>query len=202
MTTVSDAETLRMNAAVAHADRKLRAALYARVSTGAQDHAQLDDLRRLAEQRGYVTAEYIDTATGSGARVLPERARLIADARDGRLDLVMVWRLDRLGRSTRDLLEVIENFGAWGVGVLSVKEALDTTTPAGKLVFTIFASIAEFERALIVERVRAGQEAARRRGRLPGRPRRHVDLHGGRADVAGADVDVRGARRRAAAVDQ
>jgi len=153
-----------------------RAALYARVSTAAQDHAlQLDELRTVAHQRGYSFNEYIDTASGSG-RHLPERSRLLADATAGRLDVIVVWRFDRFARSTRDLLDALDNFRRWGVEFISLRDAVDTSTPTGKLVFTIVAAIAEFERELIRERVRSGLAAARRRGKHIGRPARSVDL--------------------------
>lgn len=153
-----------------------RAAIYTRVSTTAQDHGlQLDELRAVAHQRGYTVAAYGDTASGSGKH-LPERERLLDDARAGRIDVILVWRFDRFARSTRDLLDALDSFRRWGVEFVSLRDSVDTSTPTGKLVFTIVAALAEFERELIRERVRAGLAAARRRGKHLGRPRRNVDL--------------------------
>lgn len=156
--------------------RRNRTALYARVSTSEQGHAlQIDELRQIAQQRGYETVEYVDTASGSGTK-MTERARLLSDARLGKVDCVVVWRFDRFARSTRDLLDALDNFRQWGVEFISLREGVDTSTPTGKLVFTVIAALAEFERELIRERVRAGLAAARRRGARVGRPRRQFDL--------------------------
>lgn len=154
----------------------VRAALYARVSTGHQDHRlQLDALRRVAEQRGWEVVEYIDTASGSGAK-LPERERLLADAQGGALDVVACWRFDRFARSTRDLLDALDRFRLWNVEFISLQEGIDTSTPTGRMMFTVIGALAEFEKALIRERVQAGVQAARRRGKVLGRPKRAVDL--------------------------
>jgi DNA invertase Pin-like site-specific DNA recombinase len=154
----------------------MRAGLYYRVSTSGQTHAlQRDELRRLAEHRGFTTVEYTDTGSGSGLK-LPERDRMLADARAGKLDIVVCWKFDRFGRSTRDLLDALDCFRRWNVEFISVSEGLDTSTPMGKLVFTMFAALGEFEKSLIAERVRAGLAAARRRGKTIGRPRRSFDL--------------------------
>ena len=172
-----------------------RAAVYTRVSTTAQDHAlQLDELRGITRQRGYVVTEYADTASGSGKH-LPERERLLGDARAGRIDVVLVWRFDRFARSTRDLLDALDSFRKWGVEFVSLRDAVDTSTPTGKLVFTIVAALAEFERELIRERVRAGLAAARRRGKHLGRPHRVIDIERARALLA-ARVGVKETARR------
>jgi DNA invertase Pin-like site-specific DNA recombinase len=110
---------------------------------------------------------FTDRASGAlDERV--ELARVLDHAREG--DTVVVWRLDRLGRSLRHLVDIITELEHRGVGFRSLSEAIDTTTPGGKLVFHIFAALAEFERDLIRERTRAGLEAARARGRNGGRP--------------------------------
>jgi len=174
---------------------QLRCAIYARVSTAQQDHAlQLDELRMVAQQRGYAVAEFIDVASGSGKR-LPERERLLDDARLGRIDVVLVWRFDRFARSTRDLLDALENFAKWNVAFISLRDSIDTATPTGRLVFTLVAAIAEFEKELIRERVCAGLAAAKRRGRRVGRPRCTVDLDRARGLLA-AGVSVTEAARR------
>jgi DNA invertase Pin-like site-specific DNA recombinase len=137
---------------------------YARVSTTDQDPAlQLDALTAAGCPR-------IFTDKASGARDdRPELARLLDVARPG--DVVVVWKLDRLGRSLRHLIEVVGELERRGVGFKSLRESIDTTTVSGKLVFHIFAALAEFERELIVERTTAGLQAARARGRVGGRPR-------------------------------
>ena len=136
---------------------------YARVSTGDQDAAlQLDAL----ERAGCV---HIFTDTASGARAeRPELARLLDQLRAG--DTVVVWRLDRLGRSLADLIGSVAQLEERGVGFRSLQESIDTTSSGGRLVFHVFAALAEFERDLIREPTRAGLEAARARGRRGGRP--------------------------------
>lgn len=136
---------------------------YARVSTDAQDEAlQLDALERAGVIR-------IFTDRGSGATM--QRPQLVAAldyVRDG--DVLTVWRLDRLGRSLRDLIDQVDALAKRGVGFRSLTESIDTTTAGGKMVFHIFGALAEFERDLIRERTRAGLDAARARGRVGGRP--------------------------------
>jgi DNA invertase Pin-like site-specific DNA recombinase len=153
------------------------AALYARTSTGHQNHdLQLDELRQVAASRGMHVVEYVDQGSGKSGAKLPERERLMDDARCGRISLVMVWRFDRFARSTSDLLNALGSFDAWGVDFVSLREGVDTTTPTGRLVFTIIGAIAEFERSLIRERVMAGIETARRKGVQLGRPRTSVSV--------------------------
>ncbi|MBA3506476.1 MAG: recombinase family protein, partial [Betaproteobacteria bacterium] len=136
---------------------------YARVSTGEQTlDLQLDALH--AAGCGTV---YRETASGTKAD-RPVLEDVLSYLRKG--DTLVVWRLDRLGRSLKHLIETVERLEAMGVGFQSVTEAIDTTTSGGKLVFHIFAALAEFERTLIRERTRAGLKAARARGRQGGRP--------------------------------
>jgi len=136
---------------------------YARVSTAEQDPAlQLDALTAAGCGRVWVEK-------ASGARQdRPELAALLDYARAG--DTVVVWRLDRLGRSLRHLLELVDDLQRRGLGLRSLAEQLDTTSPGGRLVFQVFGALAEFERELIRERTRAGLAAARARGRVGGRP--------------------------------
>ena len=150
-----------------------RAALYARVSTFDQDpEMQLAELRELARQRGWVATEYIDHGV-SGARIKrPALGQLLEDARRGKLDLVVVWKLDRLGRSMVDLVNVLASLDQWQVGFLSLRDpGIDTTTPLGRLLMQLVAAFAQFERDLIRERTRAGLARARARGQVLGRPR-------------------------------
>ncbi|SOD72903.1 DNA invertase Pin-like site-specific DNA recombinase [Jatrophihabitans sp. GAS493] len=136
---------------------------YGRVSTLDQSpDLQLDALRAAGSER-----DFIDKASGKVAR-RPELDRLLEALLPG--DTVVVWKLDRLGRSIKDLIEVVTGLGERGVGFRSLTEAIDTTTAGGRLVFHIFAALAEFEHALIVERTHAGLAAARARGRKGGRP--------------------------------
>lgn len=136
---------------------------YARVSSDDQNlNLQRDALKLVGCQRIYEEKE-------SGGKVdRSELARLLEALRSG--DTLVVWRLDRLGRSLKHLIETVELLEALGVGFQSITEAVDTTTSGGKLVFHIFAALAEFERTLIRERTRAGLKAARARGRQGGRP--------------------------------
>ena len=136
---------------------------YARVSTDDQKlDAQTDALT--AAGAGKVFAERI---SGS-KRERPELNRLLDQLRDG--DIVTVTKYDRLARSLKDLLEIVETIGGRGAGFRSLAEDIDTTTPAGRLIFHVFASIAQFERERISERTKEGLEAARKRGRVGGRP--------------------------------
>ena len=155
---------------------KTRVALYARVSTGHQNHEmQLHELREIARQRGWViVGEYEDTISGS--KEGPERRRLLQDAHRNLFQQVLVWRFDRFARSARDLLLALDTLTSIGVGFASVREAFDTTTPIGRATVTILAAVAELERNIIRERIGAGLERARRKGKRLGRPRRVVDV--------------------------
>jgi DNA invertase Pin-like site-specific DNA recombinase len=136
---------------------------YARVSTLEQDPAaQLDALRAAG-----VDQVFVDHASGVLTE-RPELAKLLGQLRSG--DTLVVWRLDRLGRSTSHLIQTVTELGERGIGFHSLTEAIDTTTSAGRLLFGILASLAAFERDLIRERTAAGLAAARERGRVGGRP--------------------------------
>jgi len=151
----------------------VRAGLYARVSTlnGQDPELQLRELREYALRRGWqVVGEYVDTGISGAKDSRPELNRLMADAHKRRLDVVCLWRFDRFARSTSHLLRALETFGALGVEFCSLSEQLDTSTPAGKMVFTVLGAVAELERSLIAERVRAGLRNARAKGKRLGRP--------------------------------
>jgi DNA invertase Pin-like site-specific DNA recombinase len=137
---------------------------YARVST---DDQKLD-LQHDALLKTGCEKIFDETASGAAAR-LPVRQELLEYARQG--DTVVVFKLDRLGRSLRDLIELVTALGQRGVGLRSLRESIDTTTPAAKLTFHVFAALSEFEHDLVRERTRAGLLAARQRGKSPGRPR-------------------------------
>ena len=136
---------------------------YARVSTADQSlDAQTDALTTAGAKRIYA-----DTISGT-TRTRPQLDRMLDQLREG--DVVVVAKYDRLARSLRDLLDIVESIRARGAGFRSLAEEIDTTTPAGRLIFHVFASIAEFERDRISERTKEGLEAAKRRGRVGGRP--------------------------------
>ena len=157
----------------------MRAAIYARVSTanhGQDVDMQLRELRQFADARGWqLTGEYVDAGVSGAKDSRPELNRLMADAHKRRFDVVAVWRFDRFARSVSHLLRALETFKALGVDFVSFCEQMDTSTPAGKMVFTVLGAVAELERSLIVERVRAGLRNAKAKGRKLGRPRVTVD---------------------------
>lgn len=148
-----------------------RAVLYARVSKGVQDVGlQLDELRVVGTQRGWtVVAEVVDHLSGAKDD-RPGLAQVLELARRGRADVVAIWRLDRLARSVTHLLAVAKSLQAWGVDLVSLRDPIDTTTPAGRFQFQVLAAVAELERELIRERSMAGQARARACGVHVGRP--------------------------------
>jgi DNA invertase Pin-like site-specific DNA recombinase len=156
-----------------------RVAIYARVSTvnhGQDVSMQTRELRQFAEARGWsVAGEYIDAGVSGAKDSRPELNRLMADAHKRRFDVVCVWRFDRFARSVSHLLRALETFKALGIDFVSYSEQMDTSTPAGKMVFTVLGAVAELERSLIVERVRAGLRNARAKGKTLGRPRVSMD---------------------------
>ncbi len=157
-----------------------RAGLYARVSTnnGQQNpEMQLAELRTFCQHRGWdVAGEYVDKGVSGAKERRPNLDRLLADCRRRQVDVVVVYRYDRFARSLRQLVNALEEFRSLGIDFISLHEGVDTSTPNGRLVFGIFASIAEFERELIRDRVRSGLAAAKARGIQLGRPRRPVDV--------------------------
>jgi len=149
-------------------------ALYARVSTTQQDpEVQLRELRALAAARGWtISKEYVDAGISGASTSRPELSRMLADAHRGYFAGVLVWRLDRLGRSLRHLVTVVEDLLARGIEVISATEPhMDSTTPTGRLLRNIFASVAEYEREMIRERVTAGLRKAKASGKHIGRPK-------------------------------
>jgi DNA invertase Pin-like site-specific DNA recombinase len=157
----------------------VRAAIYARVSTignGQSPEMQLRELREHCERRGWqIAGEYVDEGISGSKFSRPALDRLMADAHKRRLDVVAVWKFDRFARSVSHLLRALETFNALGIGFLSLSESLDTNTPGGRMVFTVLGAVAELERSLIAERVRAGLRNARSKGKRLGRPRTIVD---------------------------
>src|ERR1700688_1300889 len=154
----------------------MRAALYARVSTLDQEpENQLQELRRYVEARGWTGVEYVDKGVSGAKDRRPALDQLLTDAKRRRFDVLVCWRLDRLGRNLKHLITLLEDLQALGVSFVSLAEGIDATTPAGKLQMHILGAIAEFERARIQERVRAGLARARSQGVRLGRPRRRID---------------------------
>ena len=158
-------------------------ALYVRTSTTDQDgQAQLYALRRAAEARGWVgTAEFLDIGHSGAKASRPALDALKKAAREGKVRVVIVFALDRLGRSLRDLLLLLDDLNASGCAVVSLRESIDLTTPTGRLLIHMIAALAEFERAIITERVRSGIARVKatgktRSGKAIGRPRREVDV--------------------------
>jgi DNA invertase Pin-like site-specific DNA recombinase len=138
---------------------------------------QTRELREYAERRGWTIAgEYVDIGHHGHIEKRPELDRLMAGAHRRQFDAVVVWKFDRFARSVSHLLRALETFNALGVNFVSLSESMDTSTPAGKMVFTVLGAVAELERSLIVERVRAGMRNARAKGRHIGRPRAVVDV--------------------------
>lgn len=156
----------------------MRAAIYARVSTnnGQDPTVQTRELQEYCQRRGWeVEGEYIDAGTSGTKERRPQLDALLAACRKRRVDAVVVYRYDRFARSLRHLVNALEEFRSLGIEFISLHEGVDTSTPNGRLVFGIFASIAEFERELIRDRVKSGIAAARSKGKKLGRPRVSVD---------------------------
>jgi DNA invertase Pin-like site-specific DNA recombinase len=151
----------------------MKTALYARVSTldkGQDPQMQLRELREYCERRGWtVTGEYVDVGVSGSKDSRPELNRLMTDAKRRRFDTMLVWKLDRFGRSLKHLVSALGEFQALGVAFVSLRDGFDLTTPAGRLMFNMVASFAEFERDLISERVRSGIANRRAKGFRVGR---------------------------------
>jgi DNA invertase Pin-like site-specific DNA recombinase len=155
-----------------------RVALYARVSTAySQDpEMQLAELREYAGRRGWqIVEEFTDQGVSGSKESRPALNRLMSDACRRRFDAVLVWKIDRFGRSLKHLVNALAELAALGVAFISLRDNLDLSTPSGRLMFQIIGAMAEFERALIQERVRAGIRNARAKGKRLGRPRVIVD---------------------------
>ncbi len=149
----------------------LRAAVYARVSTHDQEvENQLGELRKYVEARGWEAREYVDEGVSGAVERRPALDRLLSDAKRRRFDVLICWRLDRLGRSLKHLVTLLDELHELGVAFVSLGEGIDCTTPAGRLQLHILGALAQFERERIAERVRAGLARVRREGRRLGRP--------------------------------
>ena len=157
----------------------VRAAIYARVSTlnaGQDPSMQTRELEEYCLRRGWQIHDlYVDNGVSGKKDSRPQLNRMMQEAHERRFDVVVVWRFDRFARSVSHLLRALETFNALGVQFVSLSEQVDTSTPTGKMVFTVLGAVAELERNLIVERVRAGLRHARAKGKKLGRPRKSVD---------------------------
>lgn len=150
----------------------MNAAIYARVSTvdkGQDPEMQLSELREYCDRMGWQYQEYVDCTSGA-KETRPEYQRLMRDADRRKIDLVLVWSLDRFGRSLKQLINDLDFLGSKGIDFRSHTQALDTTTPQGRLMFQLLGAFAEFERGMTSERVKAGLSTARARGKRLGRP--------------------------------
>jgi len=150
----------------------MRVGIYARVSTliGQSPEMQLAELREYASRRGWeIVGEYVDCISGS-KESRPELNRLMADAHRRHFDAVLVWKIDRFGRSLKHLVNSLADLDSYGVAFVSLRDNLDLSTPSGRLMFQIIGAMAEFERSLIQERVRAGLRNAKLKGKTLGRP--------------------------------
>lgn len=151
--------------------KRIRVALYSRVSTDGQNpEGQEAERREYAKNRGWeVTKIYRDEMSGA-KNSRPALDELMADARRGKFGCALVWKFDRFARSVSHLLLALEIFKTLGIEFVSISEQIDTSTPTGRMVFTVLGAVAELERSLIGERVRMGVENARRKGKRLGRP--------------------------------
>jgi DNA invertase Pin-like site-specific DNA recombinase len=155
----------------------MKAAIYARVSTFDQEpENQLQELRRYVEARDWASTEFVDRGVSGAKDRRPALDALLKDAKRRRFDVLVCWRLDRLGRNLKHLITLLDELQALGVAFVSLAEGIDATTPAGKLQMHILGAIAEFERGRIRERVVAGLDRARRNGITLGRPKGAVPV--------------------------
>jgi DNA invertase Pin-like site-specific DNA recombinase len=155
----------------------MRVGIYARVSTliGQRPEMQVTELREYASRRGWeIFSEYVDSGISGSKESRPELNRLMSDAHQRKIDAVLVWKIDRFGRSLKHLVNSLAELSAYGVAFISLRDNLDLSTPSGRLMFQIIGAMAEFERSLIQERVRAGLRNAKLKGKVLGRPRRIV----------------------------
>lgn len=151
----------------------MKIAIYARVSTnnGQDPEVQLRELREYCAQRKFeIYGEYVDVGISGAKDSRPSLNRLMVDVKQRKVDAVLVWKLDRFGRSLRHLVNALAELEAVGVAFISYKDSMDLSTPAGRLMFGVIAAMAEFEKGIIQERVRAGLRNAKAKGRVLGRP--------------------------------
>ena len=152
--------------------KKINVGIYARVSTHDQNTLpiQIEAMQRYVQSRGWTTVLQIEDV-GSGASERPQREQLLKAARKRDIDIILVWRLDRWGRSVADLVTSLQELSALGVGFISITEALDLTTPTGRAMAGLLAIFSQFEHEIMRERIKAGIAYAKEQGRAHGRPK-------------------------------
>jgi DNA invertase Pin-like site-specific DNA recombinase len=169
----------------------MKAALYARVST--QNHhqnpeVQLRELREHCQRKGWeIVAEYVDRGISGTKESRPQLNQLMADADAKNFDVVLVWKFDRFARSAQHLLKALDTFKSLGIEFVSTTEGIDTASVVGKMVFTVLGAVAEMERSLTVERIRAGMRNAKANGHISGRKPFVLDLDSIRARIAAGE---------------
>ena len=157
---------------------KNKAALYCRVSTNDQKtDMQLTDLRKFSSDRNLIIYnEYVDNGISGSIKKRPALDRLMSDAKKKKFDIILVWRFDRFARSSRHLVEALYTFRHLDIQFISYNENIDTGSPLGEAMFTIISAMAQLERDIIKERVKAGLKNARNKGKTLGRPKTDIDL--------------------------
>tara|TARA_B100000315_G_C14365608_1_gene490522 strand:+ start:52 stop:672 length:621 start_codon:yes stop_codon:yes gene_type:complete len=157
---------------------KNKAALYCRVSTNDQKtDMQLTDLRKFSTDRNLIIYnEYIDNGISGSIKKRPALDKLMSDAKKKKFDVILVWRFDRFARSSRHLVEALHTFRHLDIQFISYNENIDTGSPLGEAMFTIISAMAQLERDIIKERVKAGLKNARNKGKTLGRPKADIDL--------------------------
>ena len=166
--------------------KEVKVGIYARVSTehkGQNPETQLLELRKYCDDHGWLYTEYVDIGSSGATMDRPALNRLQKDIHYHRVNCVICWKFDRLARNTRELLNLADDWGKRGVDLISTTEKIDTTSPGGRAIFAIMAVIAEFERAVLVERVNAGLARARHEGKRLGRPKNKVRIPAEIADA-------------------
>src|SRR6202140_2752051 len=155
---------------------EVKMAVKERTTHAGLPQVQSREIREYCQRRGWpLVGEYVDAGVSGTKERRPQLDRLIADAHKRKFEVVVVWRFDRFARSVSHLLRALETFKALGIEFVSLSEQVDTSTPTGKMIFTVLGAVAELERSLIVERVRAGLRSARAKGKHLGRPRKVPD---------------------------
>jgi len=174
-------------------NQKIRAAIYARVSTKEQSpESQLNDLKRYINDRGYVLYKtYVDEGVSGTKEKRPALDDLMNDARKKRLDVILVWRFDRFARSSQHLVTALEEFNNLGINFISYNENIDLDSPMGKAMFTIISAMAQLERDIISERVKAGLRNAKAKGVRLGRPPLDDEVRKKVLELRGQGVSIR-----------
>lgn len=165
--------------------KQVKVGIYARVSTtkGQNPETQLIELRKYCQDRDWPYTEYVDTGASGATMDRPALNQLQKEIHYHRINCVVIWKCDRLARNTRELLRLSDDWDRRGVDLISTTERIDTTSPGGRAIFAIMAVIAEFERAVLVERVNAGLARARAQGKRLGRPKDKVRIPPGIAEA-------------------